>query len=575
MDLATSTPAAPSGVGTARLDMAGSASAPLLSTPSVSNSAERGEEDEIEAMEGTDWQLVQSKSAKKKQAAERGKSQPNASRSFQDSGRVGAKSSRRAAALKKRVIAASRMPELPSTHCKIIVRPRGGLDLRKTSCYGISTAIFTAAGITATQASTDLVCTNVVQNIVVVCTEKEDNARKILALKNIRVNGKEHEVAVYAAAEGNYVKGVVRNVERDIGDAELARLIVHRGNPSVRGVKRIKETGSVVVLFDGEEVPSYIRVGQAIVRCYLFKKQIEVCSKCTRVGHRADVCPTPMVNVCRNCGAKDPKQEHSCHVRCKLCGRGHPTGDKACQQKYQTPFVVRQRRKEREMERAFKVDLQDFPTLEAGQPGPSSGGWLQPFIMGGGPALPATAKWTSKEKNPEPSRTSAGPSTQVSGGTVTAKESEELQKVRNENAKLSSELAEVRKEMAALKTTFSASRQDGDQNGANGRKRRAVGDVPEVDVTDSLNQIKESLKQISSTLQEINKDIVILKAQNRFIDFRLRDLECRMDLPKPPPLPTELSQLITDPAVVAELALKQIPRPQSVPKSQPCAETKS
>ncbi|KAH7933194.1 hypothetical protein HPB49_010176 [Dermacentor silvarum] len=120
--------------------MAGSASAPLLSTLSVSNSAERGEEDEIEAMEGTDWQLVQSKSAKKKQAAERGKSQPNASRSFQESARVGAKSSRRVAALKKRVIAASRMPELPSTHCKIIVRPRGGLDLRKTSCYGISTA---------------------------------------------------------------------------------------------------------------------------------------------------------------------------------------------------------------------------------------------------------------------------------------------------------------------------------------------------------------------------------------------------------------------------------------------------
>ncbi|KAH7959474.1 hypothetical protein HPB49_011344 [Dermacentor silvarum] len=90
--------------------MAGSALAPLLSTLSVCNSAERGEEDEIEAMEGTDWQLVQSKSAKKKQAAERGKSQPNASRSFQESGRVGARSSRRAAALKQRVIAASRFP---------------------------------------------------------------------------------------------------------------------------------------------------------------------------------------------------------------------------------------------------------------------------------------------------------------------------------------------------------------------------------------------------------------------------------------------------------------------------------
>ncbi|KAL3228051.1 hypothetical protein MRX96_003980 [Rhipicephalus microplus] len=88
------------------------------------------------------------------------------------------------------------MSKLPSTHRKIIVSPRYGLDLRKTSCYGISTSIFTAAGITAIQACTDLVFPNVVQNIVVVCTENEGNARKILALKNIRVNGKEHEVVV-------------------------------------------------------------------------------------------------------------------------------------------------------------------------------------------------------------------------------------------------------------------------------------------------------------------------------------------------------------------------------------------
>ncbi|KAH6938555.1 hypothetical protein HPB50_010520 [Hyalomma asiaticum] len=402
------------GVGTAKLDMAGSASMPLLSTPDA-NRAELGEDDEIQAMEGTEWHVVQSKSAKRKQAMERGIR--NAPRSSHDCVQVGAKSRSRAVALKKTVIAASRMPELPSTHQKISVRPRDGLDLRRTSCYGISTAIFTAAGITAIQASSDLVCPNIVQNIVV-----------ILALKNIRVNGKEHEVAVYAAAGGNYVKRVIRNVE----------------------------------------------LGQAIVRCYLYKKQMEVCSKCTRVGHRADVCPTPMVNVCRNCGAKDPKQGHSCQIRCKLCGKGHPTGDKACKQKYQIPFVIRQRRKEQEMERAFDMDLRDFPTHGAEMTGPSSGGWLQPFTMGCGPVLPVTAKWASKDKNPEPYRTQAGPSTQVSGGTVTAKESEELQKVRHENAKLSSELAQVKKELASLKNAVSLSSHDGDQNGANGRKRRAV-----------------------------------------------------------------------------------------------------
>ncbi|KAH6925925.1 hypothetical protein HPB50_012155 [Hyalomma asiaticum] len=239
-----------------------------------------------------------------------------------------------------------------------------------------------------------------------------------------------------------------------------------------------------------------------------------------------------------------------------------------------------QRRKEREMERAFDMDLRDFPTHGA-EIGPSSGAWLQPFTMGGGPVLPVTAKWASKEKNPEPYKTQAGPSTQVSGGTVTAKESEELQKVRNENAKLSSELAQVKKELASLKNAVSLSSHDGDQNGANGRKRRAVGDVLEVDVTDSLNQIKESLKHISSTLQELTKDIVIVKAQNRFLDSRLRDLECKTGLPEPAPLPTELSQLISDPTIVAELVQKQIPCTPSDPKAQsrdpkaqPCAKTK-
>ncbi|KAL1469498.1 hypothetical protein MTO96_041045 [Rhipicephalus appendiculatus] len=301
-------------------------------------------------------------------------------------------------------------------------------------------------------------------------TSTEANARKLLAIKRIRVNGKEHEVAVYAAAEGNYNNGVIRKVERDISDADLVYLIVHPGNPTARGAKRIGETGSVIILFDGEQVPSYTRMGPAIVRCYIYKKQFEVCSKCTRVGHRADVCPTPMVNVCRNCGAKDPAEGHSCQVRCKLCGKGHPTGDKTCRQRYQTPFVVRQRRKEREIELSFKVDLRDFPALEASQPGPPSGGWLQPFSVSGGPALPTTAKWASQLKHPKVTN-------KVSEGTAT-KESEELKRAKAENAKLGSELAEMKKEMAALKTAFSQSKQDGDQNGASSRKRRAVGEPP-------------------------------------------------------------------------------------------------
>ncbi|KAH6933458.1 hypothetical protein HPB50_015155 [Hyalomma asiaticum] len=61
--------------------------------------------------------------------------------------RVGATSVRRIPALRRKVLAASGMPQLPEEHQKIIVRPRNGLDLREASHYGVSTAVFRAAGI--------------------------------------------------------------------------------------------------------------------------------------------------------------------------------------------------------------------------------------------------------------------------------------------------------------------------------------------------------------------------------------------------------------------------------------------
>ncbi|KAH6939125.1 hypothetical protein HPB50_016091 [Hyalomma asiaticum] len=107
-------------------------------------------------------------------------------------GRIGATRGRRIPALRRKVLGASRMPQLPEEHQKIIVRPRNGLDLRKASHYGVSTAIFRAAGISRMEAETDLVCPNIVQDIVVVCTEKESNAEKLLRITSISVNGKEH-----------------------------------------------------------------------------------------------------------------------------------------------------------------------------------------------------------------------------------------------------------------------------------------------------------------------------------------------------------------------------------------------
>ncbi|KAH6927824.1 hypothetical protein HPB50_008964 [Hyalomma asiaticum] len=162
------------------------------------------------------WNLVQRKSASRKQTgAYEFLSHPWIP---QGRGRVGATSGRRIPALRRKVLAASRVLHLPEEHHKVIVRPHNGLDLRKASHYGVSTAIFRAAGISCMEVETDLVCPNIVQNIVVVCREKESNAKKLLRITSILVNRKEHKLSMHAAARDGFVKGVLRNVESGISD---------------------------------------------------------------------------------------------------------------------------------------------------------------------------------------------------------------------------------------------------------------------------------------------------------------------------------------------------------------------
>ncbi|KAL1427944.1 hypothetical protein MTO96_017063 [Rhipicephalus appendiculatus] len=132
--------------------------------------------------------------------------------------------------------------------------------------------------------------------------------------------------------------------------------------------KRIKDTGSVVIVFEGYEVPNHIKFGSVLLKCCLYRRQVDVCYICAKVGHRADVCPTPEEKTCRGCGVENPTDSHECKAKCKLCGHGHPTGDRNCKQRYQTPFIVRPRRTERieesTRERQPPGRFEDFPPIE-------------------------------------------------------------------------------------------------------------------------------------------------------------------------------------------------------------------
>ncbi|XP_075734171.1 uncharacterized protein LOC142775837 isoform X1 [Rhipicephalus microplus] len=247
----------------------------------------------------------------------------------------------------QRLVATSRLPQLPRDTYRIIVRPRDGLNVAKITPVQFEQALAMAAALAPQDLMEDSICPNVTQNIFVVCTPIERNARAYTMVQQLRLRDTLYRVAVYPAPPDNTCKGVIRGIDIDLTDTQLRELIVTKRNPSALEVKRIKNTTAVTILFQGMQVPNYVYCGASIVRCTLFRRHTEVCYNCGSLGHRADVCPNPNTTWCRKCGLKTPPENHQCKPHCTLCGGPHPTADKDCKRKFQVPYIVRQRRRRR------------------------------------------------------------------------------------------------------------------------------------------------------------------------------------------------------------------------------------
>ncbi|KAH8028664.1 hypothetical protein HPB51_018067 [Rhipicephalus microplus] len=152
---------------------------------------------------------------------------------------------------------------------------------------------------------------------------------------------REHLVSVYVAASGTTSRGVVRGVNADLPDSERQRLLVSSHNPTLIGARRIKNTTTIILLFDELKVPNYVRCGVLLLRCTSYKRQTDTCRNCSRVGHRQGVCPTPSEKVCGHCCIKPTGPDHECvRPKCALYGEAHITGQRTRPKRNQVPYVV-------------------------------------------------------------------------------------------------------------------------------------------------------------------------------------------------------------------------------------------
>ncbi|CAN8014441.1 unnamed protein product [Ixodes persulcatus] len=145
------------------------------------------------------------------------------------------------------------------------------------------------------------------QNVLVVSTPLEHSAKTYAGVEAISIGSANYEVSSYLAAPGNTCKGIIRNIDLEFDHDQLRSLIVQPRNPKALEARRIENSATVVILFDGLKVPNYVMCGLRMLRCTLYRRQTEVCYACGRLGHRADVCPTFENAVCR-LGSKFPKR---------------------------------------------------------------------------------------------------------------------------------------------------------------------------------------------------------------------------------------------------------------------------
>lgn len=349
------------------------------------------------------------------------------------------------------VVKAARMPAMPLEESKIVVRPRGGLDIVKTGITTVAAAILAAAKITSEEGAADTICPNTQQNIMVVSTPHEDNAARYATIKEISIQGKPYEVSAYRTAPHDTVKGVIRGIPVAASAEELDRSIVNERNPRAVGAKRIGSTTTVIVAFQGPKVPNFVRYGVTLLPCHLYRKQIDVCQQCGRVGHRKDVCPTPTIRTCLACGLADPKQDHRCSPKCKLCGGEHPTGDRTCKAKYKIPYVVRKRQWERRQAERQMLAESNFPPLD--KP-PAARTSRTPSATHAPKSRESSCCKRSLSRTKSPSRERASWVAAVKGNTIRsaqkiteATKPDEINEVREANETL-------RQENAALRTTI-------------------------------------------------------------------------------------------------------------------------
>lgn len=221
------------------------------------------------------------------------------------------------------------------TQFKFTLRPEQGIKLDKYGTHVYGRAIVDAVGkkhiCTVSDFSFQVMGGS---NSIFLMTEREDTAKEIYEIQALKLEeGRTVKFNVHQVLQ-NVTRGVIHNVGAECKEQEILENTRTKTGVELIAARRLGESKVVLLTFSGNVKPRYVYFYGGAYRVYEYTPRRQVCYRCMRVGHRADVCPYEA--ACRDCGKTHPKEE-GCVIKCVLCGKGHRTGDRECEKKYKAP----------------------------------------------------------------------------------------------------------------------------------------------------------------------------------------------------------------------------------------------
>lgn len=226
------------------------------------------------------------------------------------------------------------------TFRKLILRSQDGFPIQSFLPRDLRHELCLQAQLTPNEAAELKVSLLPGKNIAILLAQEASAISKLKNCSFVTLNGKQQRISVYEAANRESCKGVIHGVAANTSPEFLLKHLKAVGY-EILAARMMGSTQTAIITFSGTYVPVEVDYDGGLHRCTPHKPRAQYCTKCLKLGHRADVCTQVSHPLCPKCGSAKKDEEHECITKCALCGGPHPSEDKECKVRREADAVTR------------------------------------------------------------------------------------------------------------------------------------------------------------------------------------------------------------------------------------------